>query len=55
MIFVLDNYDSFTYNLVQYLDGKNTAVDLKQKESSRPLTFSDIRAAEYCHERKKRS
>ena len=44
MIFVLDNYDSFTYNLVQYIGelgaevevGRNDQVTVGQVESMRP-------------------
>ena len=44
MIFVIDNYDSFTYNLVQYLKmlgaqttvARNDAVSIKQLEKSMP-------------------
>jgi anthranilate synthase/aminodeoxychorismate synthase-like glutamine amidotransferase len=44
MIFVVDNYDSFTYNLVQYLGelgaevevARNDAVTLEQIEARRP-------------------
>jgi len=33
MVFVLDNYDSFTYNLVQYLGELGVAVEVRQKAS----------------------
>ena len=44
MIFVIDNYDSFTYNLVQYLNmlgaqttvARNDAVTLEEVEKSAP-------------------
>ena len=44
MIFVLDNYDSFTYNLVQYIGelgahvevGRNDQVTVSEVESMRP-------------------
>jgi len=44
MVFVLDNYDSFTYNLVQYLGElgaevavrRNDQVTVKEVEALRP-------------------
>ena len=44
MIFVLDNYDSFTYNLVQYIGeqgadvevGRNDQVTVSEVESMHP-------------------
>jgi len=44
MVFVLDNYDSFTYNLVQYLGEmgaevevrRNDQVTVEQVEAMRP-------------------
>jgi len=32
MVFVLDNYDSFTYNLVQYLGELGASVDVRRND-----------------------
>lgn len=40
MILMIDNYDSFTFNLVQYLHGLNEEVLVKRNDS---LTLEDIR------------
>jgi anthranilate synthase component II len=42
MVFVLDNYDSFTYNLVQYLGELGAAITVKRNDE---VTVSDIGAA----------
>lgn len=40
MILMIDNYDSFVYNLVQYLEGLNETVQVVRNDA---LTISDIR------------
>ncbi|WP_041701782.1 aminodeoxychorismate/anthranilate synthase component II [Gottschalkia acidurici] len=40
MILMIDNYDSFTFNLVQYLQGLNEEVLVKRNDS---LTLNEIR------------
>jgi anthranilate synthase component 2 len=42
MIFVLDNYDSFTYNLVQYLRGMTPDVRVARNDA---LSVADVLAA----------
>ena len=32
MVFVLDNYDSFTYNLVQYLGEMGQTVEVRRND-----------------------
>ena len=32
MVFVLDNYDSFTYNLVQYLGEMGLEISVKRND-----------------------
>ncbi|PYX40447.1 MAG: aminodeoxychorismate/anthranilate synthase component II, partial [Acidobacteria bacterium] len=32
MVFVLDNYDSFTYNLVQYLGELGAEVEVRRND-----------------------
>jgi anthranilate synthase/aminodeoxychorismate synthase-like glutamine amidotransferase len=41
MIFVLDNYDSFTYNLVQYLGELGAKVEVRRNDE---LTVDDVEA-----------
>ncbi|HEY1659393.1 MAG TPA: aminodeoxychorismate/anthranilate synthase component II [Candidatus Sulfotelmatobacter sp.] len=41
MIFVLDNYDSFTYNLVQYLGELGAKVEVRRNDQ---VTVSDVEA-----------
>jgi anthranilate/para-aminobenzoate synthase component II len=41
MVFVLDNYDSFTYNLVQYLGELGAEVMVKRNDE---VTVDDIAA-----------
>ena len=41
MVFVLDNYDSFTYNLVQYLGELGEEVVVRRNDT---LTVSDVEA-----------
>ncbi|MGA7907509.1 MAG: aminodeoxychorismate/anthranilate synthase component II [Candidatus Sulfotelmatobacter sp.] len=41
MVFVLDNYDSFTYNLVQYLGELGAEVEVRRNDR---VTVSDIEA-----------
>ncbi len=41
MVFVLDNYDSFTYNLVQYLGELGATVEVRRNDQ---VTIGDIEA-----------
>jgi anthranilate synthase/aminodeoxychorismate synthase-like glutamine amidotransferase len=41
MVFVLDNYDSFTYNLVQYLGELGARVEVRRNDQ---LTVEDVEA-----------
>lgn len=41
MVFVLDNYDSFTYNLVQYLGELGAEVDVRRNDE---LTVEEVEA-----------
>ncbi len=41
MIFVLDNYDSFTYNLVQYLGEMGAKVDIRRNDE---VTVDEVEA-----------
>ena len=41
MILMIDNYDSFTYNLVQYLEGLNETVIVKRNDK---ITLDEIAA-----------
>lgn len=41
MVFVLDNYDSFTYNLVQYLGEMGQEVEVRRNDT---VTVSDVDA-----------
>jgi len=41
MVFVLDNYDSFTYNLVQYLGGLGAEVVVRRNDQ---VTVSEVEA-----------
>jgi anthranilate synthase/aminodeoxychorismate synthase-like glutamine amidotransferase len=41
MVFVLDNYDSFTYNLVQYLGELGAAVEVRRNDE---LTVDEVEA-----------
>jgi len=41
VVFVLDNYDSFTYNLVQYLGELGAVVEVRRNDQ---LTLADIEA-----------
>jgi anthranilate synthase component 2 len=43
MVFVLDNYDSFTYNLVQYLGELGAKVEVRRNDE---LTVEDVEAME---------
>ena len=42
MVFVLDNYDSFTYNLVQYLGELGARVEVRRNDE---VTVAEIEAA----------
>ena len=41
MVFVLDNYDSFTYNLVQYLGEMGAPVEVRRNDQ---VSVSDVEA-----------
>ncbi len=41
MVFVLDNYDSFTYNLVQYLGELGAEVEVRRNDQ---VTITDVEA-----------
>jgi anthranilate synthase/aminodeoxychorismate synthase-like glutamine amidotransferase len=41
MVFVLDNYDSFTYNLVQYLGELGAQIEVRRNDE---LTVEDVEA-----------
>src|SRR6202167_6527538 len=41
MVFVLDNYDSFTYNLVQYLGELGAEVEVRRNDR---VTVADVEA-----------
>jgi len=41
MVFVLDNYDSFTYNLVQYLGELGAQIDVRRNDE---LTVEEVEA-----------
>ena len=43
MVFVLDNYDSFTFNLVQYLGELGAEVEVRRNDE---LTVEDVEALE---------
>ncbi len=47
MILVIDNYDSFTYNLVQYLGELGEEVEVRRNDE---VTVQDVEA-HYCPER----
>ncbi|MBZ5508262.1 MAG: aminodeoxychorismate/anthranilate synthase component II [Acidobacteriia bacterium] len=46
MVFVLDNYDSFTYNLVQYLGELGQKVEVRRNDQVTPL---DVEAMQPSH------
>ena len=46
MVFVLDNYDSFTYNLVQYLAEMGETVDVRRNDQ---VTIADIERLDPTH------
>src|SRR5215831_18543997 len=46
MVFVLDNYDSFTYNLVQYLGELGEKVEVRRNDQ---ITPQEIEALEPSH------
>src|SRR3954462_3323431 len=46
MIFVLDNYDSFTYNLVQYLGELGAVITVRRNDQ---VTIEDIAAMQPSH------
>ena len=46
MVFVLDNYDSFTYNLVQYLGELGAAIHVRRNDR---VTVEEIAALQPTH------
>jgi len=46
MVFVLDNYDSFTYNLVQYLGELGQTLDVRRNDQ---VTLDEIAALQPSH------
>lgn len=42
-ILLVDNYDSFTYNLVHYLEGLGAIVDVRRNDE---VTFDDVEGAD---------
>jgi anthranilate synthase/aminodeoxychorismate synthase-like glutamine amidotransferase len=42
MVFVLDNYDSFTYNLVQYLGELGESVEVRRNDQVTPLAIEAL-------------
>ena len=46
MILIIDNYDSFTYNIVQYVMENNIKVDLVKNDQ---INFSKIDSNKYTH------
>jgi anthranilate synthase/aminodeoxychorismate synthase-like glutamine amidotransferase len=42
MVFVLDNYDSFTYNLVQYLGELGERVEVRRNDQITPQEVEDL-------------
>src|SRR5258708_20708068 len=43
MVFVLDNYDSFTYNLVQYLGELGEKVEVRRNDQVTPQEIEALR------------
>ena len=43
MVFVLDNYDSFTYNLVQYLGELGQSVEVRRNDQITPQEIEALR------------
>ena len=43
MVFVLDNYDSFTYNLVQYLGELGEKVEVRRNDQITPQEVEEMR------------
>src|SRR5215470_13341861 len=42
MVFVLDNYDSFTYNLVQYLGELGETVEVRRNDKITPEGIEEL-------------
>jgi anthranilate synthase/aminodeoxychorismate synthase-like glutamine amidotransferase len=42
MVFVLDNYDSFTYNLVQYLGEMGETVEVRRNDQITPQEIEEL-------------
>lgn len=45
MVFVLDNYDSFTYNLVQYMGELGAEMVVKRNDELTPQQVADLKPA----------
>ena len=45
MLLVIDNYDSFTYNLVQYLGEMNVAMQVQRNDQ---ITVDQVRALKHA-------
>jgi anthranilate synthase/aminodeoxychorismate synthase-like glutamine amidotransferase len=43
MVFVLDNYDSFTYNLVQYLGELGQTVEVRRNDQITPRAIEELK------------
>lgn len=43
MVFVLDNYDSFTYNLVQYLGELGETVEVRRNDKITPQEIEELK------------
>jgi len=43
MVFILDNYDSFTYNLVQYLGEMGQHVEVRRNDQITPSEIEDLK------------
>src|SRR5438270_13327847 len=43
MVFVLDNYDSFTYNLVQYLGEMGQQVEVRRNDQITPAEIAELK------------
>lgn len=48
MILVIDNYDSFTYNLVQYFGELGAAVEVRRNDEITPAEIEALRPGRIC-------